>query len=114
VPSPSTQIEPPSRTSARGTRSADQLDEPPADRASLSNGWNFSPQALKPKCTPAAPVVDVVDEDRAAVAQPRVVDRLDARRPRRAAPRAASAARRSSAQTIVSGSNAATACAVAA
>ena len=62
-----------------------------ATSASSSYGRNFSPQALKPKSTPARRPVAVEHEDRARVAHPRVVDRDlgRPRRPRRTAARAA-------------------------
>ena len=94
VPSPSTAIEPPSRI--RSVR-VDGAPPPGArararrTRASSSHGANFSPQALKPKSTPARRAVAVEHEDRPGVAQPRVVDRqldhLDVAAARRRAPR---------------------------
>src|SRR4051812_42077128 len=55
VPSPSTAIEPPSSTKSRASMrsSPSRSSSRAATSTSSSNGANFSPQALKPKSTPA-------------------------------------------------------------
>ena len=116
VPAPSVRIEPPSSTippSTTGSPSCSAISRPTA--ASRSHGGNFSPQALKPKCTAVrAPVVVVDDVDRPAVAQPRVVEPSSTISTPALQAARASAASAPGLAIIVTGSNAATALATAA
>ena len=116
VPAPSLCTEPPSRTSGAlrtSSPSRSAISAPTA--ASRSYGVNFSPQALKRKCTATRRLGLVAHVDRSAVAQPRVVQRklddLDAAEPQAARAAAASGP---GLAIIVTGSNAAIAFATAA
>ena len=116
VPAPSVRIEPPSSTIgavvAPRRRAARRSARRP--RRPRSHGGNFSPHALKPKWTAMPPAVVAVDVDRAAVAQPRVVERqLDDLDPPPHAARACAASSAPGLAIIVTGSNAAIALATA-